>query len=83
MYELKFTTNVLKFITSNKNKHIIPRLLNKIAELKNEPRITGCKKLVDNTAYRIKVGDYRVIYEIDDENGLLTIIHISHRKDAY
>ncbi|MEA1976902.1 MAG: type II toxin-antitoxin system RelE/ParE family toxin [Chloroflexota bacterium] len=40
--------------------------------------MTGAERL-----YRIRVGDYRVIYEINDNEGQITIIYVRHRRDAY
>jgi mRNA interferase RelE/StbE len=51
--------------------------------LATDPRPSGSKKLVDRNGWRIRAGDYRVIYEIDDSNRLVTILHIGHRSDAY
>lgn len=54
-----------------------------IFALANEPRPNGYKKLKGREAYRIRIGDYRVIYEIHD--GVLTIevIDLGHRRDIY
>ena len=43
----------------------------------------GVKKLKNDTSYRIRVGMYRVIYEIDDKNKVVTVYKIRHRKDVY
>lgn len=67
------------------------RLFEKIEELALEPKPHGCKKLKNfdlpgtdaNTYYRIRVGDYRVIYTIEDEQITIFILKIAHRKDVY
>jgi mRNA interferase RelE/StbE len=46
-------------------------------------RPPGCLKLTGRDGWRIRVGDYRVIYEIDDEQKTVTILHIGHRRDVY
>jgi len=43
----------------------------------------GCNRLTGRDGWRIRVGDYRVIYEIDDERQMITILHIGHRRDVY
>ena len=63
--------------------NIADRLIDAIYELVNEPRPSGCKKLKGREAYRIRVGDYRVIYEIFDNLLLIDIIALGHRKDIY
>lgn len=54
-----------------------------IRELSQEPRPIGCKKLVGREGWRIRIGDYRVIYQINDEQQTVTVLHIGHRRDVY
>lgn len=54
-----------------------------IRKLAEEPRPHGSKKLTGRTGWRIRVGSYRVVYEIDDTNHVITILHIGHRRDVY
>lgn len=54
-----------------------------IRALAEEPRPPGSKKLAGRTGWRIRVGSYRVVYEIDDPNRSITIMHIGHRRDVY
>jgi mRNA interferase RelE/StbE len=48
-----------------------------------DPRPHGSRKLVGRDGWRIRVGRYRVIYEIDDAQRFVTILHVGHRKDIY
>jgi mRNA interferase RelE/StbE len=54
-----------------------------IYNLSENPRPQGCKKLKGRTGYRIRVGNYRIIYEIFDEILLIDVIDLGHRKDIY
>jgi len=54
-----------------------------IGKLGEEPRPPGSKKLSGRTGWRIRVGSYRVIYEINDHDHLITILHVGHRRDIY
>ena len=54
-----------------------------IINLEKEPRPTGYIKLKGRDAYRIRVADYRIIYEIFDDMLLIDIINLGHRKDIY
>lgn len=54
-----------------------------IFELANNPRPIGCRKLTGREGWRIRVGKNRIIYEIDDKEKAITILHIGHRKDIY
>ena len=59
------------------------RLRDAIRHLAEEPRPSGSKKLTGRTGWRVRVGSYRIIYEIDDADRLITVMHIGHRRDAY
>lgn len=54
-----------------------------IQSLATNPRPPGCKKLVNRDAWRIRVGDYRVIYEIDDEQLTVLVVDVLHRRESY
>ena len=54
-----------------------------IRALAHDPRPRGCSKLRGREGWRIRVGDYRVIYEIDDRQQEVTVLHIGHRRDIY
>lgn len=54
-----------------------------ISRLRDEPRPPGCVKLKGYDAWRIRVGDYRVIYEIQDEQLAVLLIRVAHRREAY
>lgn len=59
------------------------RVRDAIGALAQDPRPSGCLKLTGREAWRIRVGDYRVIYEIDDHQQVVTILHVGHRRDVY
>jgi mRNA interferase RelE/StbE len=54
-----------------------------IQSLAGNPRPVGCKKLTRRDGWRIRAGDYRVIYEIDDAGQTVTVLHVGHRRDIY
>lgn len=62
---------------------IVAPVLNAIYDLAQNPRPQGCKKLKGRKGYRIRVGDYRVIYEIFDHVLLIEVVDLGHRKDIY
>ena len=59
------------------------RIVDAIRALADNPRPTGCLKLTGREGWRLRVGDYRVVYEIDDKNRLVTVLHVGHRRDVY
>jgi mRNA interferase RelE/StbE len=62
---------------------IATRIEDRLIELEHDPRPPGCKKLKGRDAWRIRIGDYRVIYEINDGQLIVTVITIGHRRDVY
>lgn len=65
------------------DRKIIPAIKNAIAGLAENPRSQGYKKLKGEEAYRIRVRDYRIIYEIDDKKITVIVITVGHRKEVY
>jgi mRNA interferase RelE/StbE len=59
------------------------KIVKAIDNLAQNPRPTGVKKLKGEEAYRIRVGDYRIVYSIEDTIKILVIQRIGHRKDVY
>jgi len=59
------------------------RVRDAIRALAHEPRPPGCLVLTGRAGWRIRVGTYRVIYEIDDVQRIITVLHVGHRRDVY
>ena len=60
------------------------RIMAEIRSLSETPFPPGCKKLKGSTAsYRLRVGDYRILYEVDTETRTVIVYRIRHRKDVY
>ncbi len=59
------------------------RILEAIIALKDDPRPSGCKKLSGREGWRIRVQNYRVIYEINDRRGHVLVLVIGHRREVY
>jgi mRNA interferase RelE/StbE len=63
---------------------LIQRVFPKLEALGADPRPTGCKKLKGGQdLWRIRVGDYRVVYSINDEKRLVTVTRVRHRSEVY
>ena len=70
----------LKSLTSSVFDRILPR----IKALADNPRPTGCHKLAGSkNDWRIRIGDYRVVYEIDDSRKQVKIFRVRHRREVY
>jgi mRNA interferase RelE/StbE len=59
------------------------RIIQAIRELGVNPRPTGVKKLTGRNAWRIRISDYRIIYEIYDDKLVVVVITIGHRREIY
>jgi mRNA interferase RelE/StbE len=82
-YEIQFKSSAAKEF-----RKLAPEIKTRIREsidtLKMEPRPIGVKKLAGETdLYRIRVGDYRVIYEIDDTEQIVLVTRVRHRREVY
>lgn len=58
-------------------------LIHRIEELEKRPYPQGVKKLTNRPGWRVRVGDYRILYTIDEKKKELTILSVAHRKDVY
>lgn len=59
------------------------RVRDSIWALGDEPRPHGCRKLIGRDGWRIRAGSFRVIYEIDDQERRVTVLHVGRRRDIY
>lgn len=83
MYEIIIKRQVEKDLKKI-DRQFIEKIINKIEKLKDEPHPRNSLKLADtDNTYRLRVGDYRIIYQVDDDINCLTVFYIRHRKDAY
>lgn len=60
------------------------RIVAKILALAEEPRPAGCEKLaVESDRYRVRVGRHRILYSIADDELVVLVVRVAHRKDVY
>lgn len=82
-YRIEFTKKANKQFQSLPAQ-VKQRIALKVESLAQEPRPNGVTKLSgEDNAYRIRVGDYRIVYSIFDEEVVILIFRVSHRRDAY
>jgi len=62
---------------------MVNRILIRLAELEMHPRPPDVKKLKGRSAWRIRAGDYRVIYEIHDRELQILVVTVGHRREVY
>ncbi|MEW5952182.1 MAG: type II toxin-antitoxin system RelE/ParE family toxin [Bacillota bacterium] len=81
-FEIRFKESVAKDLRHLPNKDV-RRILKRIDALRNEPRPTGCEKLSAQERYRVRQGVYRIIYEIKDEELIIIVVKVGHRREVY
>ena len=81
-YTVELTLSAQKQLSKLPNI-IAERIEESLLELEENPRPVGCKKLKGRTAYRIRIGDYRAIYTINDTVLTVIVIKIGHRREVY
>jgi mRNA interferase RelE/StbE len=63
---------------------IFPRVVQALRLLATDPRPHGCRKLTGSDCdWRVRVGDFRIVYEIDDRRREVRVMRIRHRREAY
>ena len=82
-YEVRMTHSAEREL-NELPKPIVPVLWERIKALASEPKSKRSKKLKGaDKAYRLRIRDYRVIYTVDDEEKLVIVMAVRHRKEAY
>ena len=64
-------------------KAALRKIIKKIERLSDEPRPAGCEKLSGQELYRVRQGDYRIVYSIQDNELTIWVIKVGHRKNIY
>jgi len=83
MYQIKVAEEAAKFIRKQ-DKRIQRQIINSIRALAQNPRPQGCKKLQGyKELYRIRSGNYRIVYTIREKMLLVFVVRVAHRKDIY
>lgn len=86
-HRVEFTTAAARDlrVLEKGNRQVAARIVEAIARLGSDPRPANHATELRGTtsAYRIRVGDYRVVYDVDDSQQLVTVGRIAHRRDAY
>lgn len=81
-YELRIKSSVSKDLRGVP-KADVRRILERIESLRDDPRPHGCEKLSAQERYRLRQGDYRIIYSVDDDAVIVEVVKVGHRRDVY
>lgn len=81
-YKIVFKQSVAKDLRPIPNKDV-RKILTRISSLSTDPRPPGSKKLTGEEKYRIRQGNYRILYTIEDEIVTVTVVKVGHRRNVY
>ena len=81
-YKIQIKPSAVKELNKLPKKNLMKVVL-KIQALSEDPRPSGCEKLSGDEKYRIRYGNYRIVYAIQDEILVVYVVKIGHRKDTY
>ena len=82
MHEISIIPSARKDL-DDLDKKVFIQIKNKIISLASNPRPSGSLKLTAEEGYRIRSGNYRILYRIDDKNNIIYVYRIKHRKESY
>ena len=84
-YELLQLPHVMRQLHNLRKTHTphLHEIIGRIQSLAKNPRPAAAQKLVGRPEWRIRIGPYRVLYQIDDRNKVITIVAVAHRREVY
>ena len=82
-YRVLIKPSAVKEIEAVSTKRDRQRIVKKIKQLGNDPRPAGCQKLSGHDRYRIRQGQYRIVYGIEDDQLTVYVVKVGHRKNIY
>jgi mRNA interferase RelE/StbE len=81
-YEILFKESVWKDL-KKVPKRDLKKIISRVEKLADDPRPMGCEKLTGEELDRVRQGNYRVVYSIQDNELTVWVIKVGHRKDVY
>ena len=81
-YEMQIKPSAVKEIEKLPRKDR-PKIVQRIRALAVNPRPHGCEKLSAEEKYRVRQGDYRVVYSVDDNERSILVVKVGHRREVY
>ncbi len=82
-YRILIKPSAAKEIESIPLKRDRQRIVESISKLANNPRPRGCEKLSGQNKYRVRQGRYRIVYSMEDQDLVVYVIKVGHRKEVY
>jgi mRNA interferase RelE/StbE len=81
-YEILFKESVWKDLKKIP-KRDLKKIISRVEKLGDDPRPMGCEKLTGEELYRVRQGNYRIVYSIQDNELTVWVVKVGHRRDVY
>lgn len=81
-YKIQIKPSAVKELEKLPRKDL-KKIISKIKSLSDDPRPPGCEKLSGDEKYRIRQGNYRIVYAIEDDILIVFVVKIGHGRDIY
>jgi mRNA interferase RelE/StbE len=82
-YRLEIKPSAVREIEAIPLKKVRQRIVRRIQALSEDPRPIGCEKLTGHDRYRLRQGNYRVVYAIEDQALVVFVVKVGHRSSVY
>jgi len=84
VYSLRIKTSAGRELEDVGSRRDRDRIVSRIRALGSDPRPNGCERLAGaSNAWRVRQGDYRILYTVDDEARVVDVFKIGHRREVY
>ena len=82
-YRLSIKPSAAKELEAAGTRKDRRRIVDRIRALADDPRPPGCRKLSGADKYRVRCGDYRIVYSVDDDSSAVHVVKVGHRREVY
>jgi mRNA interferase RelE/StbE len=82
-YSVQIKPSAVRELEAIPQKKIRQRIVQRIQSLGDDPRPPGCEKLTGQERYRVRQGQYRIVYAIEDDAVVVYVVRIGHRSSVY
>lgn len=82
-YKVSIKASAIKEIEAIPVKKVRQRIIQRIGDLADDPRPQAARKLSGHNKFRIRQGSYRIVYSIENDELVIVVVKIGHRKDVY
>ena len=82
-YRISIKPSAVREIEAIPQKKVRQRVVSRIRALADDPRRSGCEKLTGHDRYRVRQGQHRIVYSVEDDALVVYVVKVGHRSDVY